>query len=540
MSYLSLVCMLKSFFTLYTNPRHPLEVRVNALRTQFHILQRNIAANLKKSSSLPPLTDDELRSGCRLGLDSHADMSCVGRHAHIYEVYHGKVCNVFPFNDSYEPIENIATVNAAFAYDTDDGETYIIELNQCLDFTNSMEHSLLCTNQARMNGIMIDDCPVALDPTGRSTHSIYFPEEDKRLPLLSKFPISFLPVRKPLQEELDTCPVLTLTSADEWDSTLFEDIDKRIHSLAQNTLVKEDFASILSRSVYIDAIHHTSGQELTPSDLARLWGISLESAKKTLSSTSQDYIRKLSGKISRRFKTNAHQRQYKQLGGYLSKFCSDTFQSNVESTRGNTYVQLFSNRGNYTSCYPMKSKAHAHHALDRFLHDVGVPTEILTDGAKELTQAEWGKSCRRHKIRQITTEPHTPRQNPAELAGGIVKRKVRHLMKRTGTPVRLWDYCWTYAADVRSLTCSDNIYLDGETPFGKVHGYTPDISEYLTFQWYDWIWYHDPDDPDKSRIGRWLGPAHDIGQGLAYYVLSEKGKVVIRSTVIALLLKKKN
>ena len=75
------------------------------------------------------------------------------------------------------------------------------------------------------------------------------------------------------------------------------------------------------------------------------------------------------------------------------------------------------------------------------------------------------------------------------------------------------------------------MYLDGETPFGKVYGYSPDISEYLTFAWYDWVWYHDPNAPDKSKIGRWLGPAHDIGQGLAYYILNDEGKLVIRTTV---------
>ena len=118
------------------------------------------------------------------------------------------------------------------------------------------------------------------------------------------------------------------------------------------------------------------------------------------------------------------QQKYHQLGGYLSCFCSDPFQSNVESICGNTYIQLFSNRGDFAACYPLKAKSHAHHALDRFLHEVGIPTEMLTDGAKELTISEWGKTCHKHKIRQITTESHTPRQNPAELAGGIIKRKV--------------------------------------------------------------------------------------------------------------------
>ena len=504
---------------------------INAFRTQF-CFNTMIAANKKVTNNQrTPLSDEELENGCRLGLDSHADMTCIGRHARIIETYHGKVCNVFPFNDSYEPITNIHTVNAAFAHDTEDGQTFIIEINQCLDFTSTMENSLLCTNQARMNGVVVDDCPTILDPTGRSTHSLYFPEQDVRLPLLSKFPISFLPVRYPSNIELDTCPTLSLTSQDDWDTSLFDNIDKGIHSLSQHNLTVEDLATVLTRKIHINSIIHENNKDIRPSDLASLWGIGLEPAQRTLQTSTQDYIRNLRGKISRRVKTSAHQRQYKQLGGYLSKFCSDTFKSNVLSTRGNKYIQLFSNRANYVSCYPMKSKSNAHNALDRFIHDVGVPTELLTDGSRELTVTEWGKTCRKHKIRQLTTEPHTPRQNPAELAGGNVKRKVRQLMKRTSTPVRLWDYCWVYAAEIRSLVANGNIYLDGGTPFSKVHGYTPDISEYLTFAWYDWVWYHEPNNPDKSLIGRWLGPAHDIGQGLAYYVLNDKGKVVIRSTV---------
>ena len=179
----------------------------------------------------------------------------------------------------------------------------------------------------------------------------------------------------------------------------------------------------------------------------------------------------------------------------------------------------------------MKSKSHAHHSLDRFLHEVGIPVEILTDGALELIKTEWGKLCQKHRIRQITTEPYTPWQNPAELSGGLVKRKMRHLMKTKLTPIVLWDYCWVYVSELRSLTAANNIYLDGQTPFANVMGYTPDISEFLTFGWYDWVWYHDPTNLDKPEIGRWLGAAHDVGQGLAYYVLTSKGTVKTRSSV---------
>ena len=138
-------------------------------------------------------------------------------------------------------------------------------------------------------------------------------------------------------------------------------------------------------------------------------------------------------------KTLAHQNRYKQLSGYLGGFCSDTFKSNVESSRGNKCMQLFCNRGNYVTAYPMKEKGHAHHALDRFLHEVGIPSEMMTDGVRELTLSEWGKMCVRHKIKQSRTEPHSPWQNPAELGGGVVKRKIRYLMKSKACPVILWD-----------------------------------------------------------------------------------------------------
>ena len=73
-----------------------------AFRTQF----KTISANKQKTmNDTTQLTEDELLQGCHLGLDSHADMTCIGRHAHILETYHGKICDVFPFNNSYEPIK---------------------------------------------------------------------------------------------------------------------------------------------------------------------------------------------------------------------------------------------------------------------------------------------------------------------------------------------------------------------------------------------------------------------------------------------------
>jgi hypothetical protein len=444
------------------------------------------------------------------------------------EVFHGSLCNVHPFHDSYTPIEGIRTVNAAFAHDTADGRTFILNMNQCLDFSSGgMEHSLLCPNQARINEVIVDDIPVCLDHRNTSTHSICFPEKEISLPLLLQGPISYLPVRYPSDFDLDNFPHLDLTSDLDWNPDCLQGMEKGVHMLHAHQ--ENDFDAALHHTV--NALKHSVRSEVSPEDLAELWGISLENATRTLKATTQDSLRILQGKIQRRVRTKAHQRLYRQLSGYNGMFASDTFKANVVSLRGNLYTQHFCNRSNFAASYPMKSKAHAHHALDRFLHEIGIPGEMLTDGASELTKAEWGRTCRKHKIRQLTTEPHSPWQNPAELSGGIIKRKVRQMMRTTNTPIRLWDYCWEYCTALRCLTATHHINLDDVTPWEKVLGYTPNIPEYLVFKWFEWVWYHDPPSPEKVKLGRWLGPAHGAGQGLAYHVLTQKGKVVTRSTV---------
>ena len=41
----------------------------------------------------------------RLGIDSHVDITCAGKHVKIMEVIHGKSCAVHLFIDSYKPME---------------------------------------------------------------------------------------------------------------------------------------------------------------------------------------------------------------------------------------------------------------------------------------------------------------------------------------------------------------------------------------------------------------------------------------------------
>ena len=55
-----------------------------------------------------------------------------------------------------------------------------------------MQHSILSTNQAQANSIIVNDCPKLLDMTNISTQSIIFPENDTELPILFHGPVPFI------------------------------------------------------------------------------------------------------------------------------------------------------------------------------------------------------------------------------------------------------------------------------------------------------------------------------------------------------------
>ena len=155
--------------------------------------------------------------------------------------------------------------------------------------------------------------------------------------------------------------------------------------------------------------------------------------------------------------------------------------SNTISTRGNNCFTLFANRCNFVSGSAIDKKSKAPEAPDQFLHKVGIPSELTTDGGKELHLGRWGELCQRYTRPQKLTELYSPWQNDTEHTGGIIKRKVFHLMRRTSTFLRLWDYCWEYVIQLRIMTAHDHMYGESSTPFQQIYGYTPDISELLQF-----------------------------------------------------------
>jgi hypothetical protein len=67
-----------------------------------------------------------------------------------------------------------------------------------------------------------------------------------------------------------------------------------------------------------------------------------------------------------------------------------------------------------------------------------------------------------------------------------------------------------------------------------ISGNTPDISEFLEYEWYQPVWYYEPTAfPDQERhLARWIGIAHI--QAMCYWLLPKSGAPIARTTIQAI------
>jgi hypothetical protein len=123
----------------------------------------------------------------------------------------------------------LAVVNGGTAYNADDGTAHILDFNNALDVTREMDESLLNPNQMRCHSVVVDEVPTHLSES--STHSIYIPDFDLRMPLMMSGVISYLPTRFPMDEEIKNCQHIEMTPQLEWDPHS-EDFERQEQSVS--------------------------------------------------------------------------------------------------------------------------------------------------------------------------------------------------------------------------------------------------------------------------------------------------------------------
>jgi hypothetical protein len=488
---------------------------------------------------------------------------------------------------------DIPVASAATAWDDPaTGLTTILVFHQGLWFGDKLENSLINPNQCRMHGIQVCDDP--FDPS--RALGFVDPLSETAVPMEFGGSIVYFQSRAPTAEEITTLPQIEMTSDKRWDPSTVgaasrsreeEEHRKIIASVkidlqtisaerpeepqlrygeseydillascsavySERTLIQRLVSSVRVASCYDDddesstygaddsstyganktrqmaavdtRARHTA---LTADEVSRKFGVGIETARNTLKVTTQYGIRHAVNPLTRRYRTDIMQSKRKRLN---DTFYSDTMFSGVKSIRGNTCAQLFTN-GKFVHLEPMSRKAQAGEALHSMMDEVGIPNKMIFDGAKEQTGAksEFQKALRKYHVVPWQTEPYSPWQNRAEDQIREVRRRWKLLRQRKKVPVRLWDYAMVHITKLLNLTARGD---NGRTGQEEVTGETPDISEYVDFDFYDRVWYWDPPDADNSpKIGRWLGPSHHIGASMCFYILTQRGEVISRSSV---------
>lgn len=162
--------------------------------------------------------------------------------------------------------------------------------------------------------------------------------------------------------------------------------------------------------------------------ISLLFGIGLDTATRTLNATTQLAIRNSIHPIHRRFRTEVAQLRYPRLGGRYGKFHTDTFFSSLPSLSKCTMGQMYTNDVDFTEFYPMKSKSEAADTLISFMQDIGIPSDLHSDDAKELTGGRMSELLRKFWIKSSQSEPYSPWQVRAELCIREIKKARRHAL----------------------------------------------------------------------------------------------------------------
>ena len=440
----------------------------------------------------------------RSELDSHAEVTCVGKNVLIISDYDRPV-DVTGY-DPDGPKKEARTVSAALAYiDPATGKLRILVLHQAI-YIPTLEHNLLSTMQMRMNDIIVNDVPKHLTPIENlsdRTHALVVPRDDGGdddiIPLALHRVNSYFPTRKPTRREYEECDdrlELTFETPD-YDPTdpaiaeqeeafvdssghLRETGDGNGRAFALNAAVvsqrQTSEEEMLTVRQVAEVVTSSGLREVSPTlddlsfikelkanikvssltlkgtrknvdaeALSEKWGIGIEAAERTVRSTTQRGMRStVNPTLLRRFRTNDRQLRYRRLPCTMF---TDYMKSNVKSHRGNIGAQVFATREGWARAFGLKKESDNHHALSLLFQRDGAPNAMVMDGAKSQVRGQFRKKLRDASVHVRQIEPHSPWSNvTAEGTIRELKKSTGRKMVKSKCPKCLWDDCLEYGS----------------------------------------------------------------------------------------------
>jgi hypothetical protein len=139
--------------------------------------------------------------------DTNGDTCCLGKNFLVLDATF-RTADVYAYDTSIQPIENVPIVTGATAYDDPTtGTTYILVFNESLYYGTKLDHSLINPNQLRSYEIPLWDNP--FDPM----HSLSIEVDTSfHIPLVASGTKVGFRTRMPTPEELRHCEHIQMTS----------------------------------------------------------------------------------------------------------------------------------------------------------------------------------------------------------------------------------------------------------------------------------------------------------------------------------------
>ena len=99
----------------------------------------------------PVLGSEEIKTGTNMGMNSHADTTCVNKHAFVESVIEVVTVDAVPIDDSIGKISDLPIVHAIYAYDDPESlRTFLLQFNNAIYNNNNKMLYFAQTKQENM------------------------------------------------------------------------------------------------------------------------------------------------------------------------------------------------------------------------------------------------------------------------------------------------------------------------------------------------------------------------------------------------------
>jgi hypothetical protein len=149
-----------------------------------------------------------------------------------------------------------------------------------------------------------------------------------------------------------------------------------------------------------------------------------------------------------------------------------------QAGKNNVFALYLDLNTGWTAVYPKPNRGLAGDMLKEYVQDYGLPETILHDNAAEYLNGDFATFCQEKAIKQISSAPYHPNQNPTEHYMDIIMGKTRCLLYISGLdPQEYWEHAITHSVCLQNRTA-----LPGRTtPYQHTFGQQPDISHIRIF-----------------------------------------------------------